>query len=341
MPPRRRRARRSSRRCCRCSPAPGATRPRRMRSAGRRAPPSTRRTSAWRAAIGAEPRAIVFTSGGTEAINLALKGAAWAGKATGHRIVTSAVEHDAVLNACPPPGEVRLRAASSCPWTATAAWTPTSCPGALTEKTVLVSLQLANNEVGTVGPTAELDRAGPGRLPGAHPRRRRPGGALAAHRRRGPGRRPASPSRATSSRAPRASARSGSAAGVAILPQQHGGSQERYRRAGTEHVAGAVGMAVALELTVAERAGHHGEHVRGLRDRLLRRAAVAAGRGAHRPPARPAAEPRSRSWSAMRRARRSTRHGAGPRGRVLLHGLGLRVGLHGAIARADRHGLPA
>ncbi|MEA2027275.1 MAG: aminotransferase class V-fold PLP-dependent enzyme, partial [Chloroflexota bacterium] len=47
--------------------------------------------------IGAEPRGIIFTGGGTEAINLAVKGAAWAGKAEGHRIITTAVEHKAVL----------------------------------------------------------------------------------------------------------------------------------------------------------------------------------------------------------------------------------------------------
>ena len=54
---------------------------------------------------------------------------------------------------------------------------------------------------------------------------------------------------------------------VAILPQQHGGSQERYRRAGTEHVAGAVGMARAMELITAERAAT-GAHVARLRDGL-------------------------------------------------------------------------
>ena len=51
-------------------------------------------------AIGSEARGIVFTSGGTEAINLAVKGAAWAGKAEGHRIITSAIEHKAVLDSC-------------------------------------------------------------------------------------------------------------------------------------------------------------------------------------------------------------------------------------------------
>src|ERR1043165_9615878 len=50
------------------------------------------------AGLGAQPREIVITSGGTEALNLGLKGAAWAGKARGHRILTTAVEHHAVLN---------------------------------------------------------------------------------------------------------------------------------------------------------------------------------------------------------------------------------------------------
>ena len=52
------------------------------------------------ASIRADPREVVFTSGGTESINLAVKGGAWAGKAMGHRIVTSAVEHRAVLDTC-------------------------------------------------------------------------------------------------------------------------------------------------------------------------------------------------------------------------------------------------
>ena len=52
------------------------------------------------AAIGAQPREVVVTSGGTESVNLAVKGAAWAGRAAGPRIVTTAVEHKAVLEAC-------------------------------------------------------------------------------------------------------------------------------------------------------------------------------------------------------------------------------------------------
>ena len=74
--------------------------------------------------VNAEAREIVFTSGGTEANNLALKGAAWAGKARGHRIVTTSVEHHAV-------GHTlryleKFGFSSSCRLTATAGWTPTT-----------------------------------------------------------------------------------------------------------------------------------------------------------------------------------------------------------------------
>jgi cysteine desulfurase len=217
------------------------------------------------AAIGAEPRAVVFTSGGTEAINLAIKGAAWAGKAMGHRIITSAVEHDAVLNACRTLEKFgfELVVLSVDRYGRV---DPEDVTRAVTERTILASFQLANNEVGTIGPLAELIarlRAGSRALvhvdavQGAAwlPLDVASLGAdlvsIAGHKLEGP---------------------KGIGAlwirrGVAILPQQHGGSQERYRRAGTEHVAGAVGMGRAFELLVAERPATLA-HVRALRDRL-------------------------------------------------------------------------
>lgn len=218
------------------------------------------------AAIGAESRAIVFTSGGTEAINLAVKGAAWAGKATGQRIVTSAVEHDAVLNAFRHLEKFGFELVIL-PVDRYGRLDPDELSRTLTEKTVLVSLQLANNEVGTVGPTEELIgrvRAGCKALIHVDAVQAAPWlpidvsalGAdllsIAGHKLEGP----------------KGIGVLWIRRGVAILPQQHGGSQERYRRAGTEHVAGAVGMARALELVVAERAAT-GERVRTLRDRLL------------------------------------------------------------------------
>ncbi len=202
-------------------------------------------------AVGAEPRAIVFTSGGTEAINLAIKGAAWAGKAEGHRIITTAVEHKAVLESCLLLEKFGFEV-RKLPVDRYGRLDPDELTAALTEKTILVSLQAANNEVGTIQPLAELIervRAGSGarvHVDGVQ------GAAwltfdvaalgadlvsFAAHKVEGP---------------------KGVGAlwirrGTAILPQLHGGSQERYRRAGTEDVAGAVGMAAAFELAAAER----------------------------------------------------------------------------------------
>lgn len=226
------------------------------------------------AAIGAEPRAIVFTSGGTEAINLAIKGAAWAGKATGHRIITTAVEHDAVLNAYRYLEKFGFETIIL-PVDRYGRADPDELARVLTEKTILVSLQMANNEVGTMGPIGELVarvRAGCRALihvdavQGAAwlPIDVAELGAdlvsMAGHKLEGP---------------------KGIGAlwirrGVAILPQQHGGSQERYRRAGTEHVAGAAGMARALALVVAERA-ETATHVIALRDRIIGAATAIAG----------------------------------------------------------------
>ncbi|HZW00632.1 MAG TPA: cysteine desulfurase family protein [Candidatus Deferrimicrobium sp.] len=201
--------------------------------------------------IGAEARSIIFTSGGTEAINLAVKGAAWAGKAAGHRILTTAVEHKAVLESCllleKYGFDVRKLAVDRY-----GQLHPDDLTAALTDKTMLVTLQLANNEVGTIQPLAELI----GRVRAASPALVHvdavQGAAhlpidvetlgadlvsFAAHKVEGP---------------------KGVGAlwirrGTTILPQVHGGSQERYRRAGTENVAGAVGMAIAFELATAER----------------------------------------------------------------------------------------
>ena len=122
-----------------------------------RGPPSTRPTSVWRPRIGAGPREVVLTSGGTEALNLALKGAAWAGKGRGHRIVTSAVEHHAVAPRAPASREVRVRDRRA----ARGSLRPgRSRPvaAALNERTILVAIQLANNEVGTLQPIEAIGK---------------------------------------------------------------------------------------------------------------------------------------------------------------------------------------
>lgn len=202
-------------------------------------------------AIGAEARGIVFTGGGTEAINLAVKGAAWAGKAEGHRIVTTAVEHKAVLESCSLLEKFGFEV-QRLPVDRYGQVDPDDLSAALTEKTILVSLQWANNEVGTIQPIRELiDRVRSGSRARIHidavqaaawlPLDVEALGAdlvtLAAHKIEGP--------KGVGALWIRRS--------VAILPQVHGGSQERYRRAGTENVAGAVGMAAAFQLAHQER----------------------------------------------------------------------------------------
>jgi len=199
----------------------------------------------------AEPREIVFTSGGTEANNLALKGAAWAGKARGHRIVTSSVEHHAVGHTLRYLEKFGFEIVEL-PVDRYGRVDPDQLEAALTDRTTLVSIMLANNEVGTIQPIAEI---------AARVRTRRDIllhvdavqaapyieldmtrldadlVSLGAHKFEGP---------------------KGVGAlfvrhGTHILAQQHGGTQERHRRAGTENVAGAVGLASAYELTCAER----------------------------------------------------------------------------------------
>ncbi|MEO5918481.1 MAG: aminotransferase class V-fold PLP-dependent enzyme, partial [Candidatus Limnocylindrales bacterium] len=100
------------------------------------------------AAIGASPREIVLTSGGTEALNLAIKGAAWAGKARGHRIVTTAVEHHAVLHPLRQLEKFGFETVEL-PVDRYGRLDPDTLSAALTDRTILVVLGHANNEVGT------------------------------------------------------------------------------------------------------------------------------------------------------------------------------------------------
>jgi cysteine desulfurase len=225
------------------------------------------------AALNCGAREIVITSGGTEALNLGLKGAAWAGKARGHRIVTTRAEHHAVLHALRYLEKFGFEVVEL-PVDRYGRVDPDDVEAALTDRTILVAVGLANNEVGTIQPIVEIGRRiltrGPkGCLFAVDAVAAAPYLALdvdalgcdllalAAHKFEGP---------------------KGAGAlylrrGTNILAQQQGGSQERYRRAGTEDVAGAVGMAVAFELATAERDAT-ARRLRKLRDRL--RAALSA-----------------------------------------------------------------
>ena len=217
------------------------------------------------ARLGAEAREIILTSGGTEALNLGLKGVAWAGKARGHRLVTSSVEHHAVGHTLRHLEKFGFEVVEL-PVDRYGRVDPDQVEAAITDKTILVSVMLANNEVGTIQPILEVGRrvhahrdvlfvvdavqAAPHLELDVHAL-----GvdllAISAHKFEGP---------------------KGAGAlylrhGTHIVSQQQGGSQERHRRGGTENVAGAVGMAEAFDLTAAERA-ETVKRVRRLRERL-------------------------------------------------------------------------
>ncbi len=224
--------------------------------------------------LGAEAREVVITSGGTEANNLALKGAAWAGKARGHRIVTSSIEHHAVGHTLRYLEKFGFEIVEL-PVDRYGRVDPDQLEAALTDRTILVTVMLANNEVGTIQPIAEIARrvqAHKGTLlhvdavqaaPYVDLDMRTLGAdlvSLGAHKFEGP---------------------KGVGAlyvrhGTHILAQQQGGTQERHRRAGTENVAGAVGLAAAYELSCAERAATVAR-LRRLRERLSKAVLAVAG----------------------------------------------------------------
>jgi len=201
--------------------------------------------------LNAQGREIVFTSGGTEANNLALKGTAWAGKARGHRIVTSSIEHHAVGHTLRYLDKFGFEILEL-PVDRYGRVDPDQLEAALNDKTILVSVMLANNEVGTIQPIAEVAqrvRARKGIVFHVDAVQAAPYldidvealGAdlvsISAHKFEGP---------------------KGIGAlyvrhGTHILAQQQGGSQERHRRGGTENLAGAVGLATAFDLSCAER----------------------------------------------------------------------------------------
>ncbi|MGZ6256161.1 MAG: cysteine desulfurase family protein [Candidatus Limnocylindria bacterium] len=220
------------------------------------------------AILGAKPREIVFTGGGSEADNLAIKGAAWAASANGRHIVTSGVEHKAILNSC----AILERSGFEVTYLPVDRYgrvDPAEVEAAITERTTLVSIMYANNEVGTIQPIAEIGAICRRRGVLFHTDAIQAAGflpldvdklaadllSLAAHKVYGP---------------------KGVGAlfvrqGTALLPQMQGGAQERQRRAGTENVAGIVGFARALELVQADPGARDAENGRlaGLRDRLL------------------------------------------------------------------------
>ncbi len=220
----------------------------------------------------ATPNEIVFTSGGTESVNAAIKSVALAElqAGSGNHVVTTEAEHQSVLNSCRylerfgfevtylPVDEFGLVA-------------PQDVAAAVTPRTVLVSVSYANNEVGSVQPLADTVRA-------VRERGRAYGRRTAFHTDavQAPGMLNLSVRQLGVDLMSISSHKFGGPAGVGalyvrratpFLPQLDGGAQERRRRAGSENVAGAVGMARALALAEDERPTL-APRLQGQRDRL-------------------------------------------------------------------------
>ena len=220
------------------------------------------------AALGVAPLDLIFTGGGTEADNAALKGIAWAMRAAGHgsHLVTTNIEHHAVLDAMEWLVEHQGFSLDVVPVETSGVVDPERLLAAVRDDTVLVSVMAANNEIGTIQP---LDSIGaPLRERGVvvHTDAVQAFGrtdldfsewgiaaaALSAHKFNGP-------------------------KGVGVLylrrdivaqPLLHGGGQERGIRSGTFNAAGIVGCGAAAELA-ASTADEEIPRLRSLRDRLL------------------------------------------------------------------------
>lgn len=215
--------------------------------------------------LGAASNEIIFTSGGSEGANLAIKGVAWAYQTKGKHIITSAIEHHAVLDTA-----LWLKKhgfeVTILPVDEEGFVSPAEVEKALRPDTILVSIMHANNEVGTIQPIAEIGAIV--REHGAffHTDAVQTAGvldlnveelnvdllSLSAHKFYGP--------KGVGTLYVRK--------GVRLDPLIHGGAQERRRRAGTENVAGIVGLAKAFELAREERVAENARLTK-LRDRLI------------------------------------------------------------------------
>src|SRR2546426_60277 len=215
--------------------------------------------------LNCRPTEISFTGCGSESDNLAIKGIAFASQKKGNHIITTPIEHHAVLHTCQYLERFGFKT-TYLPVDRYGCVNPDDVAGAITDQTILVSVMYANNEVGTIEPVAEIGRICRARKVPFHIDAVQAGGALpldvaalnadllslSAHKFYGP--------KGVGILYVRQ--------GMRILPQMQGGSQERGRRAGTENVAGIVGAATALRLAY-EELPEVTSHLVALRDRLI------------------------------------------------------------------------
>jgi cysteine desulfurase len=216
------------------------------------------------AALGAQPREIIFTGCGTESDNQAIKGVVAANRSKGDHIITSCIEHKAVLETCQYLEQQGLHV-TYLPVDRYGMLDPDAVAEAITDQTLMVSVMFANNEVGTIQPIAEIAKVcrqrgvlfhtdavqAVGKLPLDVTKLGVDLLSLSAHKFHGP---------------------KGVGAlyvrqGVQVEPLLHGGHQEQGRRAATENVAGIVGMGKAIELQLEEMEAE-AERLTELREQL-------------------------------------------------------------------------
>jgi cysteine desulfurase len=216
--------------------------------------------------IGARSEEIVFTSGGTEADNFALEGIAYANEHKGNHIITTPIEHHAVLEACKFL-ERRGFKITCLPVDRYGLVAPDDVKKAITAKTILISVMHANNEVGTIEPVEEIGEiareAGVyfhtdavqtvGHIPVNVDRLKVDLLSISGHKFYGP---------------------KGVGAlyvrkGTKLVPLVHGGEHEKRRRAGTENVPGIVGLGKAVQLA-GQEIGEEAKRLVYLRDKLIK-----------------------------------------------------------------------
>ncbi|WP_206214610.1 cysteine desulfurase NifS [Adlercreutzia sp. ZJ242] len=220
--------------------------------------------------IGASPREVYFTSGGSEADNWAIKGFARANAGKGRHLVTSAVEHHAVLHACEALEREGFEV-TYLPVDAEGLVSPADFEAALRPDTILASVMFANNEIGTLQPVGELARIAHEHGVAFHTDAVQALGHEAVDvRELGVDMLSAS---AHKLYGPKGVGLLYIRRGVKVRNLIDGGQQERGRRATTENVPGIVGFARALELACAEREAEHARQA-ALRDHAFARIAA-------------------------------------------------------------------
>ena len=215
--------------------------------------------------LSCRPTEVTFTGCGSESDNLAIKGIAFTAQKKGNHLITSSIEHHAVLHTCQYLERFGFKT-TYVPVDSYGGVDPDEVGRAITDQTILVSIMYANNEVGTIEPVAEIGRICRARKIPFHVDAVQAGGALpidvtalnadllslSAHKFYGP----------------KGVGILYARQGMRVLPQLQGGSQERGKRAGTENVAGIIGAATALRLAY-EELPRVTPRIIDLRDRLI------------------------------------------------------------------------